>query len=312
MRWVVRRVVPRSARNWLRSPSRTARWILDEAAHRLGRDVEVALRPRWSPRCHPAAERVFRVLRDDPEQAAELDAFLDSCHPGMVLFDAGAHFGVFSLAALWRGGSGARAVAIEPSPAACRILSIHAALNGASDRIRILQAAVSDRPGTVRMLDAGVIAAGYFVSDGGDRGRAAGGRARNARAASVPAMSARARNASAPSDRPPGDFTEVRAVTLEGVARESGLAPTHLKIDVEGAEDAVLRGAGGILDGPAPPLVFLELHGGIQRRAGHDPAAALRLLRAKGYEILPADGLPGDDGALTGGEVRRVVARPRR
>jgi len=108
---VVRAVTPRTMRNWLRSPARSAEWILDglQFACGVSRDLEIA--PGWHLKCHPRAYRVF--LRDqviDEVQRAEFRNFLRYCEGGMRLFDIGVHFGVFSLAAVHAGG---QAVAVD-------------------------------------------------------------------------------------------------------------------------------------------------------------------------------------------------------
>ena len=67
---------------------------------------------------HSAFHRGYSWCTSDDELIEELDSFIAHCRRGMVLFDVGAHFGVFSLAALHYGGPDAIAVAVDPSPAA--------------------------------------------------------------------------------------------------------------------------------------------------------------------------------------------------
>jgi len=77
---------------------------------------------------------------------------------------------------------------------------------------------------------------------------------------------------------------KVRLTTLDALAREFA-APQVLKIDVEGAEEAVLRGGQSMLTG-ARPTIFLSTHG---------PALAetcARMLREIGYSLR--DLLPGE------------------
>ncbi len=123
----------------------------------------VEAHPGWRIRCHPIARRsITRTLLVDPEQVAELDEFIRACRPSMVLFDLGAHFGVFSLAAAHGGGPRAQIVAVEPSETACRVLRIQARLNDVT--VQVVHAAAGDRPGSTTMLPVGVIADGYFVA----------------------------------------------------------------------------------------------------------------------------------------------------
>lgn len=278
-RTIVRRVVPRAVRNWVRAPGVTLRRLADELRYTAGHRPRVALGPDWNVICHPAAVRGgYRAYRDDPAQAAELAAFVRSASPSMVLFDLGAHFGAFSLAALHFGGAGARAVAVEPSPTAVRMLKRQAALNGVAPRLEVVQAAVGDHAGTMPMIPVGVIAAGYYVASDGEH------EARETRLVPV--------------------------VTVDALASQLGLTPTHLKIDVEGAEAAALRGARQVLRGSHPPLVFLELHVGLIRARGGDAMEPLRLLADARYRAEDWDGRPLRDAELLTQPLMRFQARP--
>jgi FkbM family methyltransferase len=62
---------------------------------------------------------------------------------GGVIVDVGAHVGTTSIMALSQHGF-AKAVSIEPDPDNVRLLRASAALNGLADRIRVIQAALSD------------------------------------------------------------------------------------------------------------------------------------------------------------------------
>jgi FkbM family methyltransferase len=198
----------------------------------------------------------------------------------MVLFDVGAHFGLFSLASLHYGGPRARAIAIEPSPTAVRILQLHARLNGVVDRLHVVRAAASDSPGWRPMLPVGVIADGYYIEP--------------------------------TRHHPRSDLVRVPAITLDTMVQELGFLPTHLKIDVEGAEAEVLRGAVATLTAPRPPIVFLELHNSAMRRTGRDSAAPLEFLSQQGYRFFRPEGSPLDlSQALQGPLVRLIAHHPR-
>jgi FkbM family methyltransferase len=277
---VARALIPRPLRNWLRRPGRSLAWSRDHVAHLLGLDPTVELRPGWTLRCHPAAWRLaFAAQRHDPEQVEELDAFVRACTPGMTLVDAGAHFGVFSLAALHFGGPDATAVAVDPAPSAVRMLRVEARLNGVADRLRIVRAAVASRDGRLELVDAGVPSAGYFVRP--------------------------------ESGHPTRERTSVAAVTIDSLCRRHALRATHLKLDVEGFEADALRGAAATLGGPAPPLVFVELHNEIVARNGGEPGGTLDLLERFGYEMRDAGGRPLDRAAILRRPLIRIVARPR-
>jgi FkbM family methyltransferase len=278
IRATLRRLVPRGVRNWLRSPRSSAAWVWDECKHAIRLDPTVRLRPDWTLRCHPAAYRTaYRALEIDAEQMAELDAFIATCRPRMVLFDLGAHFGLFSLAALHYGGASAQAVAVDPSGMAERMLHIQSRLNGVAERLAVLRAAVSDRAGRLELTPVGVLAAWYYTAPG--------------------------------SDHPPRDRCAVPAVTLDGLAERFRLVPTHVKIDVEGFETAVLRGGKAVLGGTAGPLLFLELHNALQRERRRDPRETLQSLREAGYQVFALDGQLLENEAILTRPLVRVVAR---
>jgi hypothetical protein len=113
---------------------------------------------------------------------------------------------------------------------------------------------------------------------------------------------------------PDGDHTgrEVTltpATTLDALAGRTGLRPTHVKIDVEGFEGAVLRGGRGLLADAAAPLLFLELHNGLLRERGEDPGTVLTLLDDLGYRTYAPSGAPTGRDALLSRPLVRLVAR---
>ena len=99
--------------------------------------------------------------------------------------------------------------------------------------------------------------------------------------------------------------------TIDRLAEEGAFrSPDAIKIDIEGAELAALRGASGLLTGAHPPAVFLELHNDILRDGGRDPEDVVDWLLERGFTC---------DDVLTGPirpitflrPVSRLVARPK-
>jgi FkbM family methyltransferase len=259
-------------RNWLRSPARSTEWVWDGLQYLCGvtRDLDVG--NGWQLKCHPRAYKVF--LRDqvlDPGQSAEFHNFLSHCAKGMRLFDIGAHFGVFSLAAAHAGGE---AVAVDPSQDALRIVKIEARLNDYSKRIRAVRAAVTSSSGSMGLLSSGVFSAGYFK---------------------------------VAAHEPESELTSLPAVTIDDLAARFG-EPSHIKIDIEGHEAAALRGAAGTF-GRWSPLLFLELHNEMIAADGGDPNATLDELVRLGYAAFDFDGKMLERGRILDKAISRVVAR---
>src|SRR5208283_5085204 len=269
---VIRATVPRPVRNWLRSPTKSTQWLWDASRFYVGSTETLQLTPNWTLICHPHAYRVaYEAQIVDPEQRKEFQNFVVHCGRNMFLFYIGAHFGVFSLAAAHFGG---KAIAIDPSPIATRMIARQSALNHFSDSIRIIQAAVTDEGGSVDMLNSGVFSDGYF--------RITRGKAKS-------------------------ELTRTEAITIDQLVSQYG-SPTHIKIDVEGQEASVLRGARKILNQYSPTL-FLELHNEMIASEGGDPSLALNVLIESGYTTFALNGNSLERDFILQKPLIRVVAQ---
>ncbi|HLM66817.1 MAG TPA: FkbM family methyltransferase, partial [Longimicrobium sp.] len=134
--------------------------------------------------------------------------FEQHIRPGGTVLDVGANVGYYTLLASVLAGDAGRVHAFEPEPRNAEFLRRHAAINRRAN-VTVRQAAVSDRAGTAR----------FDFGSGSGTGRLAHAGA-----------------------------IEVRTLRLDDYCTEHGLAPTAVKIDVEGAEVAVLEGARGMLE----------------------------------------------------------------
>lgn len=145
---------------------------------------------------------------------------------GEVVVDIGAHIGAFALYASRRVGPAGRVIACEPSPDSLELLRENVARN-ASGRVTVFGCALADKAGTVTL----------YVGEGVDG---------NPAADTLVASAGR---------RPVAVEARTLDALLEGEKVER---IDHLKIDVEGAELQVLRGAALTLE--RARRVILEIH----------------------------------------------------
>jgi FkbM family methyltransferase len=139
---------------------------------------------------------------------------------GHVVFDVGAHAGYYTLLASALVGPTGKVFAFEPESRNYRMLEKQVAINRCSN-VALSPSAVSDSNGFARFARGTGSGTGH-LSDSG--------------AFSVPVL------------------------RLDEFAAEQGVTPTHVKIDVEGAEMQVLAGARELL-ASARPILFLSTHG---------------------------------------------------
>jgi len=160
-----------------------------------------------------------------------------------TVFDVGAHVGYYTLLASALAGPDGRVTAFEPDADNLFFLRAHLELNRRSN-VTVIESAVGERSGQA------LFAAG--TGSGTGRLAAAG-------EVSVPVTG------------------------LDEFIAAGGGIPDIVKIDVEGAEEMVLRGARQLLAGRGPTL-FLSTHG----REIHRECC--RLLAAQGYRLEPIVG----------------------
>ena len=167
---------------------------------------------RRDPRCKYRYPSSFDY---EPAVAAYLRAMT---RPDQIRFDVGVNVGYYVLqVAYWTRPSG-RVLAFEPNPGPRAVLERQIAVNGLSDRVEIVAAAVADHPGEATLY---LLAEDQQGLDGVSRLGAPDQSLSDAfRAISVPMISL-------------DDFCDARP----------GLIPNCIIIDIEGFEIAALRGA---------------------------------------------------------------------
>lgn len=188
-----------------------------------------------------------------------LSRFLvERVRPGLVMVDVGAHHGAHALTVAFelaaRGLSG-RVEAFEPDPGNCALLRDNVARNELSALVTVHQAAVTDREGEeVLLVCAADNSSNTLLAD-------------------------RSQSLAPDQEVVP---VPVRSVTLDGVL---GDAPRIdlIKIDVQGAEPRVLRGAAGLIARHRPVMVVEAVPG------WRSTDEVREILQGHGYSIVGLD-----------------------
>ncbi|MCR8577876.1 FkbM family methyltransferase [Streptomyces sp. Isolate_219] len=184
--------------------------------------------------------------------------------PGDTYIDVGANVGYFSLLASQLVGEEGRVVAIEASPTFHARVLQHAEINGCSN-LRTVNAAVADERKTVTLILAS---------------------SSNMGAASI-----------VPYGGPAESTLEVEAYPLPQVLDADDIAGARvIKIDVEGAEGAVIRGLAPVLDKLRPDAeITVEVTPERMEALGESPGELLTTMREHGFHVyrLPNSYAPG-------------------
>lgn len=183
-------------------------------------------------------------------------AFEREIFPGAVVYDIGANVGYFSLLAAVLTGPEGKVIAFEPLPRNLSFLRRHVTLNKLKHVVQVVPAAVSDKSGEAAFNLGASNAMGHLAES--------------------------------------GEIT-VRMVALDDISTEIR-PPDFMKVDVEGAEYAALKGARALLE-QHHPILFLDTH----QREAHELTIAL--LHELGYEFEILDGKPLP-------ESKELIARP--
>jgi FkbM family methyltransferase len=217
-------------------------------------DGEIVLRPGLSIAVDPQAREPFEwFCFRSPEMVRELDGFLDRSRDCRRFLDVGACHGLFSLA-FTQGRPETEAVAVDPSPLAWEVLAANVRKNPGA-RVTPVRAALGEAPGTLTMR--------YSWHH----------------------LEASPEAAGSP------EALEVPVRTVDDLCSEMGFHPDVVKVDVEGYELAVLRGALRTLREDRPVL-FLELHPHRLRELGTSAGEVASLLGELGYRVFDLSDAP--------------------
>jgi len=202
-------------------PFHTGKWEIQKVVPtmiRLGvlRPVRVAPEPNISFLLDPRDLVSVSILRTGAWQPEIWDSISPNLSEGSVFLDVGAHIGYFSMKAARKVGQTGRVLSFEPNPETLKLLRDNVAANNLTNVI-VEPIACTDREQMLTLYAAP--------------------------SANTGASSLARQNADISSQEPPRPYP-VRGRPIDDVVRELNLTRVDaIKIDVEGAEVFVLRGA---------------------------------------------------------------------
>ncbi len=254
---------PRLTRTAMKAfaPYLPSNWVLNEIATR--HDLHIRVKARLSNGMIAwvllGDEVSEGIRRRGSTEIESLQAITSNLTRESIFFDLGAHIGQYTLIA----SPLCRAVhSFEPVPETFELLKKNVAAN-ALENVSANQCAVCDKCGEVIIYEGDLSTI--------DRS-----------------------SLSAPAAISGRSFT-VSSVSLDFYAAKHGVVPSLIKIDVEGAEIAVLRGASNLLR-EKHPMLIVEVDSTNQLRFGFTADDLLSELKAFGYSLSPLENEVGDRG----------------
>ncbi len=200
-------------------------------------------------RCGAGTTMIFALRAQYERELVYLHRFVA---PGMVVIDGGANCGVYTVAAARLVGPSGRVLSFEPGSEALRVLTKNIEINCLTN-VQAHCAALSDTDGRARL---------YHHEYG-------------------PISLSLARSGNATIDSEP---VVTRALD-EVIRKEDAGRLGFIKLDVEGAEELVLRGAFQIIAHSCPTILF-EVNPAASMQLGLQPHGAWELLRNWGYRFF--------------------------
>jgi FkbM family methyltransferase len=173
--------------------------------------------------------RLAAAFRQVTWNLEEYRAFKSDIAAGDTVLDVGANLGAYTVLFGQWVGPGGRVFAFEPAPESRRGLERHVALNGLHDRVVVRPEAVAEGEGIVRFRAVGPQGDNRII---------------------------REQSATDAADR-----IDVSTTSIDAFCRGRNLRPRFIKVDVEGAELEVLRGARATIAAAGPSLdLYVEVH----------------------------------------------------
>jgi FkbM family methyltransferase len=182
------------------------------------------------------------------EEEEFMELVLSSLSANDVFYDIGSCIGLYAIHALKQGAS---VVAFEPDPSYRKRLLRNIKLNKVSGGVKVVDWAVSNINGNVKLYTDGTKGVSPSLVQVGKRGSVI-----------------------------------VKSNTIDNAINTGELPiPTVIKMDIEGAETLALQGMKDLLTSSAAPrMIFLEIHPVFLRNFGASVEDCIDLLKSMGYQ----------------------------
>lgn len=192
------------------------------------------------------------MLFEGMYQEDVLVALKNLVRPGDTVFDVGGHHGLMAVISGRAAGASGRVVTFEPNPAARQFLEQHVALNGLGN-VRVESLALSDRRGEIPFyVQTGDVTWNSTIIQEFGSGNQA---------------------------------IMVQTLTLDEYVDRTGCVPAIVKVDTEGSEMLVLKGASETLKQHRPSLI-MEFNPASAQAAHTTVAQYVDFLKSESYRLF--------------------------
>jgi FkbM family methyltransferase len=198
--------------------------------------------------------RLLKNKKYEPELAAVVDKYLD---PKQDVIDIGANIGLFTVLMAKKLKPPCKVLAVEPTPVAFSNLKKNIQRNGVADRAYLFEGIATEKKGRFPLN----------MIEGKEEYSSLG-------------------NLVHPSiEGQQQQVIQVEGETIDNLVRKNKLQPGFIKIDAEGAEMLVLRGAKVTLQ-QYHPIVITELSDLLLKTLGSSALEIVAFFNENGYEVM--------------------------
>lgn len=205
----------------------------------------------------PRSDLFYRAVMQKCYEPFLVAKCLEHLDPSKDVIDAGANIGFYSVLFAKNISNGSRVLAIEPTRRALERLYCNLEMNNVAEKVKVFGGVVSDKQGFCEIK---TIPNKEEYSTLGEMNLA--------------------------STVGENYVSEtVRSETLDCLVDKETIKPGFIKIDCEGAEHSVLKGAEKTLK-TYRPILLIEVHHSLLQRQGSSILEVVNLIKAHNYDVL--------------------------